>query len=105
MPRSRSQRSVVVMPRVTRPDVRSLRLTEMRQIETIIVGGGPGGSSCAWELRRQGRECLVLDRKAMPRLKLCAGWVTPKVIQDLAIDPCNYPHGLIKLEKLQVFVG
>jgi len=77
----------------------------MRHVDTIIVGGGPGGSSCAWELRRQGRECLVLDRKPMPRLKLCAGWVTPKVLQDLAIDPCQYPHGMIKLNNLKVFVG
>jgi menaquinone-9 beta-reductase len=77
----------------------------MRHIETIIVGGGPGGSSAAWELRRQGRECLVLDRKPMPRLKLCAGWVTPRVLHDLAIDPANYPHGVIKLEKLKVFLG
>jgi menaquinone-9 beta-reductase len=77
----------------------------MRYVETIIVGGGPGGSSCAGELRRQGRDCLVLDRKEMPRLKLCAGWVTPKVLSDLAIDPAEYPHGLIKLEKLKLFLG
>ena len=44
----------------------------MREVETIIVGGGPGGSSSARELRLAGRECLVLERKAMPRLKLCA---------------------------------
>ena len=56
----------------------------MRYVETIIVGGGPGGSSSAWELQRHGRECLVLERKPMPRLKLCAGWVTPKVLADLA---------------------
>ena len=42
----------------------------MRYVETIIVGGGPGGSECAGELRRLGRDCLVLDRKEMPRLKL-----------------------------------
>jgi flavin-dependent dehydrogenase len=77
----------------------------MRSVETIIVGGGPGGSSCAWELRRQGRDCLVLDRKEMPRLKLCAGWVTPKVLSDLAIDPADYPHGLIKLETLKMYLG
>lgn len=77
----------------------------MRYAETIIVGGGPGGSSCAWELRRRGRDCLVLDRKEMPRLKLCAGWVTPKVLSDLAIDPSTYPHGMIKLEKFKLFVG
>jgi len=77
----------------------------MRHVETIIVGGGPGGSSCAWELRRQGRECLVLERKALPRLKLCAGWVTPKVLTDLAIDPAGYPHGMVKLDTLKVFYG
>ncbi len=77
----------------------------MRYAETIIVGGGPGGSSCAAELRRHGRDCLVLDRKEMPRLKLCAGWVTPKVLTDLAIDPAEYPHGIIKLEKLKIVLG
>ena len=77
----------------------------MRQVETIIVGGGPGGSSCAWALRRGGCECLVLERKAMPRLKLCAGWVTPKVLNDLAINPADYPHGMVKLETLKVFFG
>src|SRR5437868_2860880 len=77
----------------------------MRHVETIIVGGGPGGSSCAWELRRQGRECLVLERKPLPRLKLCAGWVTPKVLSDLAIDAADYPHGMVKLESLRVFYG
>jgi menaquinone-9 beta-reductase len=77
----------------------------MRYVETIIVGGGPGGSSCARELRRQGRECLVLERKQMPRLKLCAGWVTPRVLSDLAIDPAEYPHGIIKLETLKVYFG
>jgi flavin-dependent dehydrogenase len=77
----------------------------MREVETIIVGGGPAGSSCARELRRRGRECLVLERKPMPRLKLCAGWVTPKVLRDLAIDPAEYPHGMVKLETLRVFFG
>src|SRR5258708_37432441 len=77
----------------------------MRNVETIIVGGGPGGSTCAGELRRQGRECLVLERKPMPRLKLCAGWVTPKVLADLAIDPAHYPHGMVKLESLKVVFG
>jgi flavin-dependent dehydrogenase len=77
----------------------------MREIETIVVGGGPGGSSSAWELRRRGRECLVVERKAMPRLKLCAGWVTPKVLSDLAIEPGSYPHGMVKLQTIKAFFG
>jgi flavin-dependent dehydrogenase len=41
----------------------------------------------------------------MPRLKLCAGWVTPKVLADLAIDPAAYPNGIVKLSGLRVLVG
>ena len=77
----------------------------MREVDTIIVGGGPAGSSCARELLREGRQCLVLERKAMPRLKLCAGWVTPKVLADLDIDPASYPHGIVKLEAIKAFFG
>jgi flavin-dependent dehydrogenase len=41
----------------------------------------------------------------MPRLKLCAGWVTPKVLADLAINPAAYPYGMVKLSGLRIFVG
>lgn len=77
----------------------------MTEVETIIVGGGPAGSSAARELVRAGRDCLVLDRKPMPRLKLCAGWITPKVIADLEIDPQEYPRGIVKLDRMKFFVG
>ncbi len=77
----------------------------MTDVETIIVGGGPAGSSAARMLLSAGRECLVLDRKTMPRLKLCAGWITPKVLGDLEIDPAEYPHGMLKLDSLKFFFG
>jgi flavin-dependent dehydrogenase len=77
----------------------------MLDVETIIVGGGPGGSSAARELVRAGREVLVLDRKTMPRLKLCAGWITPKVVADLEIDLHSYPRGIIKLDRMKFYFG
>lgn len=77
----------------------------MREVETIIVGGGPAGSSAARELIGSRRDCLVLDRKTMPRVKLCAGWVTPKVLDDLQIMPEDYPHGMVKLERMQLIFG
>jgi flavin-dependent dehydrogenase len=77
----------------------------MREVETIVVGGGPAGSTCARELTRHGRPCLVLERKAMPRLKLCAGWVTPRVLKDLGIKDGEYPHGMLRLDSLKVFFG
>ena len=73
----------------------------MISVDTIIVGGGPAGSSCAWRLRKRGVDCLVLDRAEFPRLKLCAGWVTPQVLQDLEIEPGEYPFSLLTFESLR----
>ncbi len=64
----------------------------MQTTDALIIGGGPAGSSCAWRLRQQGVETLLLDAQAFPRLKLCAGWVTPEVLADLQLDPAHYPH-------------
>ncbi|GAB4357289.1 MAG: geranylgeranyl reductase family protein [Gammaproteobacteria bacterium] len=66
--------------------------------EVIIVGGGPAGSSCAARLREHGVDCLVLDREPFPRLKLCAGWITPEVVRDLRMDPAHYPHSFLTFE-------
>jgi len=39
-----------------------------------------------------GRDVVVLDRAEFPRLKLCAGWITPEVVTDLGMSPNEYPH-------------
>ena len=59
----------------------------MRRTDAIVVGGGPAGSTCAWKLRQAGLDVLVLDKAAFPRLKLCAGWVTPACLRDLELTP------------------
>ena len=74
----------------------------MIEVDTLIVGGGPAGSSCAWRLRRHGVECLVLDRATFPRVKLCAGWVTPKVLRDLEIEPGEYPLSFLTFDALRI---
>ena len=60
--------------------------------DAIVVGGGPAGSSCARRLVAGGARVLVLDREVFPRLKLCAGWITPEVVADLELNPEEYPH-------------
>ncbi|MBN2093654.1 NAD(P)/FAD-dependent oxidoreductase [candidate division KSB1 bacterium] len=72
--------------------------------KVIIVGGGPAGSTCAWKLRQQGIDCLILDKQPFPRTKLCAGWITPGVLDDLAITPDQYPHGLDKFNTFCVHI-
>jgi flavin-dependent dehydrogenase len=65
----------------------------MDACEVLIVGGGPAGSACAWRLRGAGRDVLVMDAKPFPRDKVCAGWITPPVISELALDLCDYGRG------------
>ncbi|MBL1177004.1 NAD(P)/FAD-dependent oxidoreductase [Pantanalinema sp. GBBB05] len=70
----------------------------MKFYETIIVGGGPAGSSCAWRLQQHGREVLVIDKDPFPRVKLCAGWISAAVLKHLEFTPEQYPHAMLKLQ-------
>lgn len=74
----------------------------MQTADAIIVGGGPGGSSCARALREAGLDVLVLDKAAFPRTKLCAGWVTPEALADLELRPEDYPHRFNTFERLRI---
>ena len=58
----------------------------MDRCDIVIVGGGPAGSSCAWALRKAGLDVVVVDKKAFPRDKVCAGWITPALIDELDLD-------------------
>ncbi|HSJ98332.1 MAG TPA: NAD(P)/FAD-dependent oxidoreductase [Myxococcota bacterium] len=62
----------------------------MDRCDVLIVGGGPGGSSCARALVRAGLDAVVLDRRSFPRDKVCAGWITPPVLECLEVDPAEY---------------
>jgi len=77
----------------------------VRRADALVVGGGPAGSTCAWKLRRAGLDVVVLDKATFPRLKLCAGWVTPQVLRDLELTSEDYPHGLLTFETLRLHWG
>lgn len=61
--------------------------------DVLIVGGGPAGSTCAWRLRQRGVDVQILDRAAFPRDKVCAGWITPQVVDLLHLDIDQYAMG------------
>lgn len=65
----------------------------METCDVLVVGGGPAGSTCATRLRRAGLDVLVVDRSHFPRDKVCAGWITPQVIDDAGIDVADYRRG------------
>lgn len=65
----------------------------MDRCDVLIVGGGPGGSSCARRLRQAGADVVVIDKAAFPRDKVCAGWITPQAVDDLELDLDEYANG------------
>ena len=74
----------------------------METSEVLIIGGGPAGASCAWRLVQKGIDTHLLDAQAFPRLKLCAGWITPDVVADIQLDPASYPHRFNSFNQFQV---
>ncbi|HEB95689.1 MAG TPA: NAD(P)/FAD-dependent oxidoreductase [Sedimenticola thiotaurini] len=67
----------------------------MRRVEVLIVGGGPAGSTLARSLGQGGLEVALMDRALFPRDKVCAGWITPAVVQELELNPSDYADGRI----------
>ena len=63
--------------------------------DVLIVGGGPAGSTCAWQLVRAGFDVLVIDKHSFPRDKVCAGWITPAVIKSLRLDVTDYAQDCV----------
>jgi len=74
------------------------------EADVLVVGGGPAGSACAWQLQQEGLDCILLDKASFPRPKPCAGWVTPQVWGDLQVDPAKYPHGLTLFNSFEVSI-
>ncbi len=72
----------------------------MRDVDTLIVGGGPAGSAAATRLMAAGADVLLLDQERFPRPKLCAGWITPAVLRDLRLDIADYPHSFLSFRRL-----
>ena len=67
----------------------------MERADALIVGGGPAGSTLAWRLGRVGLDVTVIDARDFPRDKVCAGWITPQVLNALELDVDDYGRGRV----------
>ena len=56
----------------------------MTDVDVVVVGGGPAGSSVAFALARAGCDVHVLDRAHFPRPKPCAEYLSPEASRILA---------------------
>ena len=54
------------------------------EVDVLVVGGGPSGSTAAYHLARHGVNVLVVDRAAFPREKVCGDGLTPRAVAALA---------------------
>jgi len=65
----------------------------VEHFDVLVVGGGPAGSTLAYYLSGSGLKIAIMDKVDFPRQKVCAGWVTPAVMQELNIDLEDYARG------------
>ena len=60
------------------------------EVDALVVGAGPGGSTAAWHLARRGLSVLLVDRSTFPREKVCGDGLTPRavaVMERMGVDP------------------
>lgn len=49
--------------------------------QLLVVGGGPAGSSAAWQCAQLGFDVVLVDRAAFPRAKPCAEYLGPEGVR------------------------
>lgn len=74
----------------------------MIKTDVLIIGGGPAGAACAWQLKQHNVDFILLDKAAFPRTKTCAGWITPRVLRDVQLDPAGYPGNFTRFNRFNI---
>ncbi len=57
--------------------------TPRTDVDVLVVGAGPGGSTTAYHLARHGLDVLLVERGAFPREKVCGDGLTPRAVNAL----------------------
>ena len=78
----------------------------MKNVDVIIVGGGPSGSTLGYLLQKNGISCCIIDKCTFPREKLCGGLLTQKTISliDNIYGEVAFPYETIT-SRVNIFLG
>jgi len=57
--------------------------TTRETFDAAVIGGGPGGATAARYLSRQGFRVILFEKEKLPRVKICAGGIIPRVLRGL----------------------
>jgi geranylgeranyl reductase family protein len=62
--------------------------------DAVVVGAGPAGIAAALQLKRAGRDVVVIDKATFPRDKCCGDGLTTgalRILDELGFDPNTVP--------------
>lgn len=76
---------------------------ENNHFKIIVVGAGPAGTSCAYVLKKNNEDCLVIDRMEFPREKLCGGGLTPKAHTLIKKIFGNFKYDYLSFKKFEIY--
>ena len=61
------------------------------KFDVVVVGGGPAGSAAAKRCAENGLKTLLLDKRRLPRAKVCTGMIMSEMAQNLVREEFGSP--------------
>ncbi len=87
------------------PQGATFSLPRERDVEAIVVGGGPAGSTVATALAGAGHRVLLLDKAQFPRHKACSEYINPagaRLLDELGMSHEIRRAGAHRMEAMVV---
>lgn len=75
-----------------------------KNYDVIVVGGGPAGSTAAYQLNKLGYKVILLEKKEFPRQKLCGGLITQKSL-NIVLDIFDFSLSDLKAEGIIDYIS
>jgi flavin-dependent dehydrogenase len=68
--------------------------------DVIIIGAGPASASCAMQLKKKNIKTLIIERKKLPRDKMCGGLLSQRTLDFLKYNFLEMPDDIICKNKM-----